>query len=45
MIMSRTDDDLIARLKQQEKDKADIEIRYQMNKAYQEKLVDIKKEE
>ena len=28
MVMSKTDDDLIARLKQQEKDKADIESRF-----------------
>ena len=43
--MKKTDEDLIARLKQAQKDKAEVDRRYQMNREYQEKLKEIKKEE
>ena len=45
LMMSKTDENLIERLKQQQKDKAEIEHRYKINKAYEEKLAAIKKEE
>lgn len=45
LVMERTDQDLIERLKQQEKAKAEIERRHEMNRIYHEKLSLIKKEE
>ena len=45
LMMQKTDENLIARLKESEKEKAEIERRYQMNKEYQKKLSLIKKEE
>lgn len=38
MLMKKTDEDLIARLKQAEKDKAEVERRHEIDKLYQEKL-------
>ena len=45
LLMKKTDEDLIARLKQAEKDKAEVERRHEIDKVYQEKLKEIKREE
>ena len=43
--MEKQDQDLIERLKKQEKEKAEIDRRHEMNRLYHEKLALIKKEE
>lgn len=45
LMMQKTDEHLITRLKESEKQKKEIERRYQMNKVYEQKLAAIKKEE
>lgn len=45
MTMQKTDEVLIAKLKQAELDRKEIERRHEINRAYQDKLAAIKKEE
>ena len=43
--MERKDEDLVTRLKKAQQEKEEIERRHEMNKSYQLKLKEIRKEE